>query len=186
MYYIINQANQILAIDPQLLSQIKIESADEFYKKVALGEVILDTEENEVSITVDGDKKSFTAKISPLASILGDIKLVYLKTGREQKISTNNDTFSNFAVPDESPVKEGKEEEISFDDTTLLRSQRREQKKKKLIYQQKKRPSPLMTQHFLNSKKNQKKKSRKLKCSQKKKRKMNSSNFSFLPMPRML
>ncbi|QOR62381.1 Hpt domain-containing protein [Sulfurovum sp. ST-21] len=120
MYYIINQANQILAIDPQLLSQIKIESADEFYKKVALGEVIFDTEENEVSITVDGDKKSFTAKISPLASILGDIKLVYLKAGREQKISTNNDTFSNFAVPDESPVKEEKEEEISFDDTTLL------------------------------------------------------------------
>jgi hypothetical protein len=76
MYYIINQNDQIVAIDPQLLTQLNIPSADEFYKKVALKEITFELDEEGVRISVDGNIKHYTAQTSPLAGMLGDIRLV--------------------------------------------------------------------------------------------------------------
>ncbi len=76
MYYIINQNEQIVAIDPQLLSQLQVEDADTFYKKVALNEITFDLSEDTVTISVNGETKDYSVLISPLAGMLGYIRLV--------------------------------------------------------------------------------------------------------------
>ncbi|MCF6207099.1 MAG: Hpt domain-containing protein [Sulfurovum sp.] len=76
MYYIINQNEQIVAIDPQLLLQLQVEDADTFYKKVALNEITFHLSEDTVAISVNGETKDYSVLISPLAGMLGDIRLV--------------------------------------------------------------------------------------------------------------
>ena len=85
MYYIINQNNQIVAIDPQLLTQLEIDNADEFYKKVALHEITFELTDDDVTITVDGNTKHYAAKTSPLAGMLGDIRLVDIDAQSESE-----------------------------------------------------------------------------------------------------
>jgi hypothetical protein len=78
MYYIINQNNQIIATDIQLLSEVGTDNADTFYKKVALGEIFFELEEEAVVIHIDDTHRRYRATVSPLASVLGDIRLVVI------------------------------------------------------------------------------------------------------------
>jgi HPt (histidine-containing phosphotransfer) domain-containing protein len=76
MYYIINQNDQIVAIDPQLLSSLNIDNADTFYKKVALQEITFELEGKDVTVNVDGRTIHYSVSVSPLSGMLGDIRLI--------------------------------------------------------------------------------------------------------------
>jgi hypothetical protein len=76
MYYILNQNEQIVAVDPQLLLQLNVENTDEFYRKFALKEITFQLLENEVTISNNEKTSTFPVKTSPLSGILGDFVLV--------------------------------------------------------------------------------------------------------------
>ena len=114
MYYIINQNDQIVAIDPQLLTQLDIPSADEFYKKVALNEITFELDNEGVRITVDGKASRYTAKTSPLDGMLGDIRLVDIDmfSAQEETASMEEETSLSLDDVDLFGIKE--EEEIDI------------------------------------------------------------------------
>jgi hypothetical protein len=121
MYYIINHTDQVVAIDPQLLSYLNVESADEFYRKMALGDITFQLDEDEVGIFIDGLPQTLKAKVSPLAGMLGDIRLVDIlppseNTTEEEKLSLDIDEEPEPA----EEVAQREEEPLSLDDIDLF------------------------------------------------------------------
>jgi HPt (histidine-containing phosphotransfer) domain-containing protein len=121
MYYIINQDNKVVAVDPQLVSKLNIDNADEFYKKVSVGEITFDLKEDAVSISVDGNIQSFSVLVSPLEGMLGDIRLV--DVGAPVTI-TSDETASE------------KEEMINFDDIDLFEEKERIEETEPVVEEQ--------------------------------------------------
>jgi len=76
MYYILNQNGQIVAVDPELLSQLAIDNVDELYKKLSLEEVGIELDEDKVRLTQNNQIRTFTASKYPLTGILGELTLV--------------------------------------------------------------------------------------------------------------
>ena len=76
MYYILNQNEQIVAVDPELLSQLAVSSVDELYQKISLEEIVLTLENEKFSITENGTIRTFSATKSPLTGTLGELILV--------------------------------------------------------------------------------------------------------------
>jgi len=76
MYYILNQNGQIVAVDPELLSQLAIDNVDELYKKLSLEEVGIELDEDKVRLTQNNQIRTFTASNYPLTGILGELTLV--------------------------------------------------------------------------------------------------------------
>ncbi len=95
MYYITNQNNQIIAIDPSLLALLKVENIDELYRKTALGDITfssLTAEDSKITITTVYEEETYDAVCTDLSGILGDITLVQIQTSPEASISIDNDT----------------------------------------------------------------------------------------------
>jgi HPt (histidine-containing phosphotransfer) domain-containing protein len=130
MYYIMNQNDQIVAIDPQLLSQLKIESADEFYKKVALQEITFDLNGHNLTINVDDTIRHYTVVVSPLDGMLGDIRLVDVDTESLQEETAVAETpqeqepllldeIDLFGIKDENETEEASLlEKLTLDEET--------------------------------------------------------------------
>jgi len=80
MYYIINQTNQIIAIDDALLGLLQIKDIEELASKTILNELqfTLPTEEN-VTITHKDNTYQFHAHVHTLSSVLGGFRLVHLQ-----------------------------------------------------------------------------------------------------------
>ena len=80
MYYIINQTNQIIAIDDALLSLLQLKDIETLTSKIILNEVLfsLPTEEN-ITITYNDKSHHFHAHIHTLSSVLGGFRLVHLQ-----------------------------------------------------------------------------------------------------------
>jgi len=80
MYYIINQTNQIIAIDDALLGLLQIKDIEELASKTILNELqfTLPTEEN-VTITHKDNTYQFHAHVHALSSVLGGFRLVHLQ-----------------------------------------------------------------------------------------------------------
>jgi len=92
MYYIINQNRQIVAVDPQLLEETGTLDADAFYKKIALGETLLELEGDTLTIKNDGDIREYCVKTSQLSGLLGDLTLVdVLNEQTSAHMLTDND-----------------------------------------------------------------------------------------------
>ncbi len=116
MYYITNQNNQIIAIDPDLLTYLEVENIDDLYRNIALGDIhfSLLKEENKVTITKIQNKKTYDVKNTDLTGLLGNITLVQIQTLPD--ISTLMDdnllTFS-LVEEDETPsIAEDKNESV--------------------------------------------------------------------------
>jgi len=95
MYYITNQNNHIIAIDPSLLALLKVENIDELYGKVALGDIKFSSsaaEEGKVTIATVQKEEIYDAEHTDLSGILGDITLVQIQTSPEKSIFIDNDT----------------------------------------------------------------------------------------------
>jgi len=80
MYYIINQTNQIIAIDDALLELLQIKDIEALTRKTILNELqfTLPTEEN-VTITCKDNTYQFHAHVHALSSVLGGFRLVHLQ-----------------------------------------------------------------------------------------------------------
>ncbi len=91
MYYIINQTNQIVAVDHALLDHLHISDSETFYKKIILEEVTVDLIDSHANITVDGKIYGLQASSHPLSGVLGEITLISLKAeeGEENALESS-------------------------------------------------------------------------------------------------
>ena len=102
MYYIINQTNQIIAIDDALLSLLQLKDIEALTSKIILNEVLfsLPTEEN-ITITCNDKAHHFHAHIHTLSSVLGGFRLVHLQeiqieNSKESPVNLEEDYPNNY------------------------------------------------------------------------------------------
>ena len=124
MYYILNQSDQIVAVDPQLLAQLDVENADEFYKKFALDEITFNIDDHTLTITSGERTYSFPVTINPLSGILGDLTLVDIDSTSPLPVEAEEDliTFSDEKVllSNEKEIAPTEEEEPLFPSDEIL------------------------------------------------------------------
>jgi HPt (histidine-containing phosphotransfer) domain-containing protein len=122
MYYILNQNEQIVAVDPQLLSQLSVENADEFYKKFALAEITFKLLDDTVTISNGEESYTFPVKTSPLSGILGDLVLIDIdSTSSEVSLPTADDELISYS-DEKEPVEilDSAETLLPIDDDILF------------------------------------------------------------------
>jgi len=108
MYYILNQNGQIVAVDPELLSQLAIDNVDELYKKLSLEEVGIELNEDKVRLTQNNQIRTFTATKHPLTGILGELTLVAIDIDSvtSSESSASEDELFGFSEEKELLVNE--------------------------------------------------------------------------------
>jgi HPt (histidine-containing phosphotransfer) domain-containing protein len=126
MYYITNQANQIIATDRSLLELLSVQNIDELYTKIALGEISFSSvSDEEVTIATTLNKNSYPIQTFTLQGILGEMNLTQISVEESLEEDTSLD---------ESPVLPSKEDheilsdeiseetnsELPLDDAPLL------------------------------------------------------------------
>ena len=123
MYYITNQNNQIIAIDPNLLALLEIENIDDLYRDIALGDIKFSSskEESEITITKAQNKETYDVESTDLSGMLGNITLVQIQTSPEESMLINDDssiftlTENDEAPSDEAPSIVEDEDELVED-----------------------------------------------------------------------
>ena len=101
MYYITNQANQLIAIDNALLTLLQIKDIEELASKTILNELQFSLPEDEkISITHKDNTYQFYAQTHVLSSILGNFHLVHLQAIKDKKNLINTEynphSYENF------------------------------------------------------------------------------------------
>ncbi len=118
MYYITNQNNQIIAIDPSLLALLEVENIDELYRKIALGDIKLSSseEDEKITITTAQNEETYDVENNNLSGMLGDITLVQVQVSPKESMLIDDVT-----VPMEEffAIETAEENEISILDDTL-------------------------------------------------------------------
>ena len=136
MYYITNQNNQIIAIDPNLLALLEVENIDDLYRDIALGDIKFSSlkEESKITITKAQKKETYNAESTDLSGILGNITLVQVQTSPEESMLIDDDssTFTLAEKDEESSITEDElvekilgldvteDEELSLPDNDLI------------------------------------------------------------------
>jgi len=93
MYYIINQNNQIIAIDPSLSIFLEVKNIDELYRNIALGDINFSAvEDGKVTISTAQNEKTFDVENTDLSSMLGNMTLVQVQISREESMVINDET----------------------------------------------------------------------------------------------
>jgi len=121
MYYIVNHTQHIIAADNSLLELLSLESIDELYTQIALGDIKFTTSNDDVTITTTGETHSYQIKNHTLSGMLGDITLIEVYPSEEttesvkDEISIIDDEPITFSDPIQEEA-ETVEEKISFDD----------------------------------------------------------------------
>ncbi len=113
MYYITNQNNQIIAIDPSLLTLLEVENIDELYRKIALEDIVFSSSGEEVTIVTPLSEKSYAAQTSELSGILGNLTLIQVQVSPQESLLLDDD-ISTFTLA------ESKEEASSIEDEDVL------------------------------------------------------------------
>jgi len=113
MYYITNQNNQIIAIDPNLLALLEVENIDDLYRDIALGDIKFSSlkEESKITITKAQKKETYNAESTDLSGILGNITLVQVQTSPEESMLIDDDS-STFALAEKDEVSSITEDEL--------------------------------------------------------------------------
>lgn len=117
MYYITNQNNQIIAIDPKLLALLEVENIDDLYRDIALGDILFSSpnEENKITITKAQNKETYDAESTDLSGMLGNITLVQIQTSPEESSITEDELVEKLLGLDVT-----EEEELSLPDDDLI------------------------------------------------------------------
>lgn len=118
MYYITNQNNQIIAIDPNLLALLEIENIDDLYRDIALGDIKFSSskEESEITITKAQNKETYDVESTDLSGMLGNITLVQIQTSPEESMLINDDSsIFTLTENDEAPSIVEDEDEVVED-----------------------------------------------------------------------
>ncbi|MEA3433550.1 MAG: hypothetical protein U9R13_03125 [Campylobacterota bacterium] len=115
MYYITNQNNQIIAIDPNLLALLEVENIDDLYREIALGDIKFSPskEESKITIAKAQNKETYDVENTDLSGMLGNITLVQIQTSPKESMLINDDS-STFALAekDEAPSIVEDEDEL--------------------------------------------------------------------------
>ncbi|WP_415407491.1 hypothetical protein ACLHDG_02895 [Sulfurovum sp. CS9] len=110
MYYITNQNNQIIAIDPNLLALLEVENIDDLYRDIALGDIKFSSskEESNITITKAQNEETYDVENTDLSGILGNITLVQIQTPPEKSmpIDDGSSTFALAEKDEESSITE--------------------------------------------------------------------------------
>ncbi len=116
MYYITNQNNQIIAIDPTFLALLEVENIDELYRKIALEDIVFSSSEDEVTIVTPLSEESYTVQKSELSGILGNLTLIQVQVSPEKPLLIDDDisTFT-LAESNEEPLTIEDEDELLED-----------------------------------------------------------------------
>ncbi len=101
MYYITNPAGKIVATDTQILEHFDVADADAFDKQIALGEIGIDLQGEEVSLTANGKTVRYPAVRSQLSGILGDLTLVQIDTSHPSETEGEEDETLLYDILDE-------------------------------------------------------------------------------------
>jgi len=127
MYYIINQTNQVVAVDPTLLALLQIEDSDTFFKKIVLGEVSVDPVGDRVNITVDGKIHALAATSHSLSGLLGEITLISLEDKapsiekeKDIKIDLEDDSLLQALESTDIELSSSSEEKVEDENTIAI------------------------------------------------------------------
>jgi len=127
MYYIINQTNQVVAVDPALLALLQIEDSDTFFKKIVLGEVSVDPVGDRVNITVDGKIHALAATSHSLSGLLGEITLISLEDEapsiekeKDIKIDLEDDSLLQALESTDIELSSSSEEKVEDENTIAI------------------------------------------------------------------
>lgn len=120
MYYIVNHTQHIIAADNSLLDLLSVESIDELYTKIALGDIKFVPSDKKVTISTTKSTESYQTQNHTLSGMLGNITLVQIHPSTEDQISVIDDELFDL-IPEvkeveEVEVKEKVDDTISFDD----------------------------------------------------------------------
>jgi HPt (histidine-containing phosphotransfer) domain-containing protein len=115
MYYIVNHTQHIIAADNSLLELLSVESIDELYTKIALGDINFTPSNEKVTITTVNGTESYKTQSHILSGMLGNITLVQIHPSPEAKASVIDDELFDL-ISDVEETGDKKEEKISFDD----------------------------------------------------------------------
>jgi len=88
MYYIINQKDQVIAVDDRLLRMLRVENIDELTKQLILGDITIDSTKENVSFSTPYETLSYAIQSASLSSILGKFQLIHL-------LEATTDTIKN-------------------------------------------------------------------------------------------
>ena len=135
MYYITNQNNQIIAIDPNLLALLEVENIDDLYRDIALGDIKFSPSKEDSRITIEKaqNKETYDVENTDLSGMLGNITLVQIQTSPKASMLIDDDssTFTLAEKDEESSITEDElvekilgldvteEEELLFPDDLL-------------------------------------------------------------------
>ena len=125
-----NQSGQIVAIDTEMIDYLKLSNADEFYKHVALGDITIALEGDQVTITANGETRRFPAETNSLSGILGEFTMVKADVSATSAATEESsdmfeliDTETTEKSTEEQLVadsQEPEEETLAFDDSELF------------------------------------------------------------------
>jgi len=87
MYYIINQKQQIIAIDDELSKILAVKDINELYTKLALNEIQFSSQKEELSITTSTGTELYKVQNNKLSGILGDMTLMHITTEEDNQKS---------------------------------------------------------------------------------------------------
>lgn len=122
MYYILNQNGQIVAVDPELLSQLTVDNVDELYKKISLEEIGIELDIDKVRLIQDNQTRTFSATQHPLTGILGELTLVAIdieSATSAVSIESEDELFEFSEEKDiiiEEPQTDSENEKLPLDD----------------------------------------------------------------------
>ena len=122
MYYITNQNNQIIAIDPSLLALLEVENIDELYRKIALEDIVFSSFEDKVTIVTPLNEESYTVQKSELSGILGNLILIQVQASPEKPLLLDDDisTFTLAENNEELSTIEDENEDALDDISTFI------------------------------------------------------------------
>ncbi len=120
MYYITNQNNQIIAIDPNLLALLEVEDIDDLYRDIALGDIKFSPskEDSKITIAKAQNQETYDVENTDLSGMLGNITLVQIQTTPKESMLINDDSsIFTLTENDEAPfiVEEEDEDELVED-----------------------------------------------------------------------
>lgn len=109
MYYIINQANHIIAADKELLKLLSVNTIGELHQNIALNSISLEiSNDDALNISTLVDSTSYAITSHTLISVLGDMTLIVIQEAAIKSDENDLESFTtdeiDFSLIDEEPI----------------------------------------------------------------------------------
>lgn len=117
MYYILNETNQVIAIDGNLLNLCGLSHIDELNVKVVLGDIRFVLTGDKLTLSIDNSDKQFNISKISLSSMLGKLTLINVieEDGKASKSIDTNETLNILRQKHKEEVAAQKALDLSLD-----------------------------------------------------------------------